>query len=566
MGGVRWIHAVLAASLLGGGSVAEPPPEVAGVAFVDRATIAFETLPEAVGYNLYRGYLRELSSSFHGTVLEPEWPAGPFLDEVDPPHGQGFFYLVTAVSDGESTLGTEGDGTPRANTFPWPGFSVAGRWDLPIAWPGVAVHLMLLRDGKVLSWEGQPAPAQTWVWDPVTGGFSTYTASTNLFCAGHTQLPDGRMFVSGGDTLYSGHGAITTWTFTPGAATPWVRGPDMRNGRYYPTNTTLANGNVLVFSGQGSDGVINQQVEVYVEESGQPPRLDLLPGADWPLFAYPQMFLLPNGNVFHAGPEIFANILDPVTQTWWPVDLPGFANRIEGTAVMLPPGYQRFMIAGGRPTTEHEAPATATAEVIDLGQPNAQWTSLPSMRFERVFPNSVILPDGKVLLVGGGFNDDVPVYPAEMFDPATDGWSMMASQRSFRLYHSTAILLPDATVLSSGSNFNNTAEIYRPGYLFRGPRPLITSPPGSIRYNRAFGLSTNAAASIASVVLLRPGAATHAFNQDQRYVPLTFTVSGGGLRVDAPAHPNLAPPGYYMLFILNGQGVPSVASFVELKP
>src|SRR4029450_762975 len=169
-------------------------------------------------------------------------------------------------------------------------------------------------------------------------------------------------------------------------------------------------------------------------------------------------------------------------------------------------------------------------------------------------------------LVGGGFNDVVPVYPAEMFDPATNSWSMMASQRSFRLYHSTAVLLPDGTVLSSGSNFNNTAEIYRPGYLFRGPRPIITSPPGSIRYSHNFTVSTNLATSITSVVLLRPGAATHAFNQDQRYVPLSFVVSGGGLRVDAPTNPNVAPPGIYMLFILNGQGVPSVASFVELKP
>jgi hypothetical protein len=534
---------------------------VGGLAFGDKQGLSWSPVSGATSYNLYRGYLRDLSPSFLGTVLEPELPVPFAVDQANPASGHGFFYLATATGEGEGPLGAG-----RTNSFPWPGFAVAGRWDLPIAWPGVAVHLIVLRDGKVLSWEGQPAPARTWVWDPSTGAFATHFASTNLFCAGHTQLPDGRLLVAGGDSLFTGHGAITTWTFTPGASTPWMRGPDMRNGRYYPTSTTLADGSVLVFSGQGLDGNINQQVEMYVEEPGQAPRVDLLPGASCYLRTYPMMFLLPDGKVFHAGPEPSATALDVGAQLWSPVDESDFGLRINGSAVRVPPGQNRFMISGGRPTNEHDEPSTDTAEVIDLEDLAPAWRTLAPMHFQRLFHNMVLLPDGKVLVVGGGHNDEVATYPPELFDPATESWSVMTAQRTFRLYHSTAVLLPDGRVLSTGSNGNNTAEIYHPGYLFRGPRPVISSAPSSVRYGRAFTVGTPLPEEIGSVVLMRPGATTHAFDQDQRYVPLTFTSTGTSLRVEPPLDPNVAPPGFYMLFILNAEKVPSTAVFVELKP
>jgi len=541
------------------------PGEVTSLRFSSRDTLTWDSTPGATRYNLYRGYLRRLSPTFFGTILEPEVAINLAFDAAKPPAGQAFFYLVTGMGDAEGPMGFGAAGAARTNPFPWPGFAVAGRWRPAIAWPGVAVHLMVLRTGKVLSWEGVPAPSVTWLWDPVTKGFTTQSLSTNIFCAGHTQLPDGRIFVTGGNTEIGGFGPKTSWTYTPGAASPWVRGPDMRNGRYYPSNVTLGDGRVLVFGGQRQDGLINEQVEAYVEDTSGTGRFDLLPGGSWQLQNYPMTFLLPSGKIFHAGPEIFTKTFDPVAQLWVNVDQSNYGMRTSGTAVMLPPSFQRFLIAGGRTSPDHHAPATASAEIIDLSDTVPSWRTIAPMHFERLYLSSVILPDGKVLVVGGGYDDEIPAYPSEMFDPATESWSVMSSQRSFRLYHSSAVLLPDATVLSAGSNFNNTAEVYQPGYLFRGARPTIGNAPATIRYGHAFSVGTASPSSIRSVVLIRPGASTHAFTQDQRYVPLTFSAGSNSLQVNPPASANLAPPGHYMLFILDAAGVPSVAAWVELR-
>ncbi len=142
-----------------------------------------------------------------------------------------------------------------------------------------------------------------------------------------------------------------------------------------------------------------------------------------------------------------------------------------------------------------------------------------------------------------------------------------------RLYHSEAILLPDARVLTSGGGrFNDdnqptyqySAEFFSPPYLFKGARPVITSVPANLSYGGSFIVTTPDASSIASVSLLRFGSATHGLNMGQRFLPLSFTVNeSNSLSVTAPASSNLAPPGNYMLFILNAQGVPSVAAIVH---
>jgi hypothetical protein len=137
-----------------------------------------------------------------------------------------------------------------------------------------------------------------------------------------------------------------------------------------------------------------------------------------------------------------------------------------------------------------------------------------------------------------------------------------------RLYHSTALLLPDGRVLSAGGGRfgvdEPNAELYAPPYLFKGARPTITSAPSQVSYGASFSVQTPDAARIASVSLIRLGSVTHAFNMDQRFLSLTFQAAGGALTVQAPANGNLAPPGYYMLFILDGNGVPSVAPIIRV--
>jgi hypothetical protein len=196
------------------------------------------------------------------------------------------------------------------------------------------------------------------------------------------------------------------------------------------------------------------------------------------------------------------------------------------------------------------------------------------MAHSRAFHNTTLLPDGTVLVTGGGTARDgydvtKAVKVAELWSPATETWQTLSSAAIPRLYHSTALLLPDGRVLTAGSGNDGPAvnqleaELFSPPYLFKGPRPTIASVPDQIQYGTPFIVPTPDAASIASVSLIRPGAVTHAFDEDQRFLSLAFTAGSGSLTIQAPANANLAPPGYYMLFIVNGAGVPSVARFVR---
>jgi len=189
------------------------------------------------------------------------------------------------------------------------------------------------------------------------------------------------------------------------------------------------------------------------------------------------------------------------------------------------------------------------------------------------------LPDGKVLVTGGGqTTNDVGVgtaeFEAEMWSPATQQFSRLSRMVTPRLYHSTALLLPDGRVLVAGGGRTTgsiaptdqlSAEIYSPPYLFNGARPTISSAPVTIQYAANFTVTTPNALEISSVALIRLGAVTHAFDQNQRYVPLTFQPVAGDLAVQSPTSGNLAPPGSYMLFIVNSNGVPSVASIVKIQ-
>src|SRR5205823_989587 len=211
---------------------------------------------------------------------------------------------------------------------------------------------------------------------------------------------------------------------------------------------------------------------------------------------------------------------------------------------------------------------TATAEIIDLNSSNPAWTYTGSMvTGARKLQNATLLPDGKVLVTGGsrGTEDpntqpSNPAYESEMWDPATGAWTQTASLSKIRSYHAIALLLPDGRVLSAGGTFGGTsAEIYSPPYLFRGARPTIMSAPASIGYGQSFFVGTPNATSITKVTMIALGSVTHGFNMGQRICRPAFSLASGGLNVSAPTNRNTIPPGYYMLFVLNGNGVPSTA-------
>jgi len=234
---------------------------------------------------------------------------------------------------------------------------------------------------------------------------------------------------------------------------------------------------------------------------------------------------------------------------------------------------------------DHKDPSpTDMAEKIDLNAGAPAWSPAGSMAFPRRHLNSTVLPDGTVLITGGttggGFVDINPAHAARaaaLWDPRTNQWQTLASNSVMRVYHSVSLLMPDGTVLH-GASGNALAgggnpvsvpdepnhEIFSPPYLFKGARPTIASAPATVSYGQTFPVQTANAAQITDVRWIRLGSVTHAFDMSARANTLSFTRTDTGVSVTAPIRPELAPPGYYLLFILNRNGVPSVGKIVRV--
>ncbi len=443
--------------------------------------------------------------------------------------------------------------------------AAGGRWSSIMTWPVVAVHLHLLPDGTVLSWGKAGVPQ---VWNPGNGTFVEVPSPALLFCAGHAFLPDGRLLVTGGH-ISNDHGLPAASLFDWRTRT-WASGPAMSWGRWYPTSTTLANGEVLTLAGRDESGTLVTTPEVWLTDGGWRE----LSTAPLTLPYYPRTFLAPNGKVFVAGPGKMSHYLTTTgTGSWTNVGPMNADYRDYGATVMYLPG--KVLTTGGGGADSSSAP-TASAEVIDLTSGAPAWRRVASMGKARRHLNAVLLPTGDVLITGGtsasGFDNPAgAVYAAELWNPGTEKWTTLASNHVIRMYHSTSLLLPDGRVLHTGSGDGagaaneRNAEIFSPPYLFRGPRPEISSAPATASYGQAITVGTAQAGTIAKVTLIRLGSVTHAFDQNERLVPLAFSPGGGGLSVTMPANGNLAPPGHYMLFLVNGNGVPSVARLVQLR-
>ena len=458
-----------------------------------------------------------------------------------------------------------------------------GEWKtLARTMPINPVHAALMNNGKVLIVAGSGnVAAETNFRSAVLDVFAdTLTVISgqpwDMFCNGMVVLSDGRVFVNGGNLKYDPFwGQPKNAVFDP-ATGVFTDVQNMAHGRWYPTVTTLGDGRVMTFSGLLEAGGTNTAVEFYTPGSGWSQEYP----AGWTPPLYPRMHLLPDGRVIYSGSGTGTRFFNPTTRAWTSVVAStNYANsRGYGTSVLLPlkasEGYKgRVMIFGGG------NPATATTEIIDTSAATPQWNFGPSMSQPRIELNATLLPNGKVLVTGGSEQDEQAATAsknADLYDPVTNTFSSAGANVYPRLYHSNALLLPDATVLLLGGNpsrgsYETHMEIYSPAYLFKTdpqgnpiPRPTITTNPGSISYGASFQIPTTNPSDIASVVLVRPGTPTHAFDMEQRLVDLPFNSDGGVLTATAPPNGNVAPPGYYMLFILNSAGVPSVASFVRL--
>jgi hypothetical protein len=501
-----------------------------------------------------------------------------------------------------------------------------GMWNtLSYTMPINPIHAALLHTGKVLivSGSGNCPPTQAGcpqgpqysqgaaLMDLSANKITMVPTSWDMFCNGMSMMQDGRVLINGGTKGYGSLAVVgvqgevpftglpNASIFDPGTES-FVDVAPTAHGRWYPTVTELNDGRMMTTGGlNDSDGNYNNTSEIWdgqkwsVEIAGNP-NIPNFPGFGFPL--YPRMHLLPTGHIFYSAPSSATLDFDPSSQTWtlvaWTI-YPGQndpnGERTYGSSVLLPLTPQnnyspKVMIMGG------DNPATDTTELIDLSPAGFQlsascptfapcWVQGPKMAQARVEMEATILPNGKILVDGGSAKDEdasTASLKAEIYDPVTNSFSSAGSNAFPRLYHNVQLLLPDGTVALTGGNpaqgvFENHVEIYQPAYLFNSDGSLATRPtvganaPGSITYGGSFNLPTPDASSIASVVLMKAGSVTHAFDMDQRYVGLSFTAGSGGLTVTGPPNSNIAPPGYYMLFLVNTAGTPSIASWVQVS-
>ncbi len=273
--------------------------------------------------------------------------------------------------------------------------SVTGAWSAVQQWPFVSVHAALLQTGKVIFYPYSDDPR---LWDPSNESIVAATkVGYNIFCTGLTLLADGRLFVGGGHI--SNNVGLNDASIYDGVTNTWSREPDMNAGRWYPTTTTLADGSVLVVSGDIDTSVhANPLPQVWTNGVWRD-----LNTAQLQLPLYPFMLLMPNGNVFNAGPQQNSRVLDTTgTGTWFNGPASTGGNRSYGSAVMYEAG--KVLIVGGND------PPRATAEKIDLNLPPPRaWQPAGTMASARRQLNATVLPDGTVLVTGGsnaaGFNN-----------------------------------------------------------------------------------------------------------------------------------------------------------------
>jgi galactose oxidase len=510
-----------------------------------------------------------------------------------------------------------------------------GKWDNAFDLLNVCIHASLLPTGKILYWGRRKEPKKakdedlnsmhehetaSFILDlNATGNPSKPTANApkdqsgnnvNLFCSGHTFQPDGKLLVVGGH-LEDGTGSTQACIFDPDGEGKWIPKESMGRGRWYPTAIKLPDGNILVVSGS-----VNNVPE---------PNPQLWRGEKWEMVAstnsvilYPRLFIDPNGSrgtgsVFMSSPTAESQWLLPpdfgpkaTVGVWEPLKVLRQGGQREYAPSVMYNSGKVILIGGG---ADNDQKPESTCKVIDLTTKEPpQWKDARSMGHARRQHNATILPDGTLLVTGGssgaGFNNvNEPVRTPELWnpkiyefnanqtDPKTriEEWKKMAPEQSNRCYHSIALLLPTGQVLSAGGgewipdfpvpkkcnkqeDTLTNAQIFNPPYLFDAQnkpaiRPSVSNFPTSVDYDKTFTVTVGANDDIARVTWIHIGSVTHCNNQSQSFLELPFNKKKfPKIEITLPSGSNLAPPGHYMLFVLNKNNVPAIAPIIRLNP
>ncbi|HEV7442066.1 MAG TPA: galactose oxidase-like domain-containing protein [Steroidobacteraceae bacterium] len=496
-----------------------------------------------------------------------------------------------------------------------------GKWELLGFKSGVlAVHAALLRTGKVLFFAGSGSSATRFasadfgnmgkgiftsvVWDPQAAPPNNFSHPPTIFaadhrpfdffCGGDTFLPDGRVLSAGGTTGYNPfRGRADATVFDPQTET-WKFVAGMTHGRWYPSLIALGDGRVLAATGltEAPTNPHNQTLEIYSAATNHWNLLHFAPGVPaLPLYAH--LFLLADGRVFFNGGHMDdVLLLDPCTidlahnpvQTRPIFGITARDMRNQSASVLLPPAQsQRVMLIGGGPDGKpNKTDAVDNVDIVDFNAANPQFVPAAPLCLPRLHLNAVLLPDRTVFVTGGSLKqEEAPLarLQSEIYDPTKDEWTLTAACTVPRLYHSTALLLPDARVVTAGGNPEGGKhvpwgedpneemhiEIFSPPYLFRGPRPTIVNAPVECKYGTTLSIQSPNAGALRFVSLVRNCITTHSYDTNQRLVDAKITSQQNGVvKVELTDNPNLAPTGWYMLFLVSNTGVPSVAHWIHL--
>ena len=467
-----------------------------------------------------------------------------------------------------------------------------GSWGEVIDWNLNPIHAVLSPEKKLLTF-GQRGGAEYSVWDFEAGTGSDSrqlipnTTPTDLFCSAQIVLPqNGTVMTAGGDQPGPTFIGNTGTTFFDGSIDAlFDAGFTMANPRWYPTLTTLPNGEILVQGGRDQEEPLIPILtpEVFNPDNGWRSLLGInseyaYAGSKW---WYPRSWVIPNGLVFGiTGRSMYHLDYQNDGKLLRAGDFDGPNTFESSTAVMYQPG-KILQLGGGREGNVPENPATNLATLVDVTEIEPVITDAAPLHLARHWPNSTVLPDGTVLVTGGSqlnnsLEGDGPTYAAEIWNPDTNSWSLLSAEVHARLYHSFAILLPDATILSAGGGepgpiIQRHGQIFTPPYLFNGDslatRPEISVDETELAYGGVINVQASTAESIDRLTLVKTGAVTHSFNNDQRFIELSFVEDAAGtFNVQLPDSPYVATPGYYYLFALNEAGTPSVAEIVHFAP
>jgi hypothetical protein len=468
----------------------------------------------------------------------------------------------------------------------------SGSWSPVVGTPVVPVFTAMLPNGKVLIWDSVGDDAaesypdhsftRAMIWNPANDTYKRVDLQgTNLFCAGFAHLRNGNILIVGGNANANLEGTVRTYVFNWQTET-WTRGNDMAAARWYPAVAEMANGEEVIIGGGPATA------EVYQTNGA----IRALPGfTQYSARTYPFLGSRPDTQLGLVGPFTTGYTIN--TSGDGVITATGVRDRIfrdYGSFATYDIG--KSVVVGGGNVSEGGVAniPTRTAVVVNSSTGlTPSVTSTGSMATGRRQLNATLLADGSVLATGGMTSAAAPglvdlnnaATAAERWDPATGQWTVLASASRIRQYHSTAVLLPDGRVMTGGGGIcgvcmavgylEKNIEYFIPPYLYKkdgtgqlAARPVISTAPASVGINAKFTISSAQAASIRKVALVGLGDVTHGVDQGQRYVPLTFSASGTTLTVTGPPNGGVAPPGYYMLFVVDASGVPSIAKMVQV--